>query len=557
MKLCVFGIFCLVFALAVSEAGAQAISVSPANPVIATGEIQQFTATGNVTPSLVSASGSHTCALLPDGTVRCWGYNEFGQLGDGTTMNSSIPVAVAGITNAITVAAGHHHTCALLADGTVRCWGSNQYGQLGDGTNDDAHIPVAVSGIFNVTAVTPGAYHTCALLADGTVRCWGDNDFGELGDGTNTSASTPVAVTGLAAAPTAVAAGAFHTCAVLPDGAVQCWGRNDFGQLGDGDTPNSSTPVTVSGLASVAALSAGGYHNCALLPDGTLRCWGRNNFGQLGDGSSLTYLISSNNQGFIGIYNSTLLPGSISRTPVEVAGISTATAVIAGGFHTCAPLSDGSVKCWGENDDGQLGNGTSTSSSTPVSVIGLPPVAAVSAGAWHTCALLPDGTVQCWGMNLYGQLGNGTTTDSETAVAVTGSGPVTWTSSDTAVATIDAASGLATALNLGSTTITATANGVSGSTVLAVVNRVTLSVVREGTGSGTVSSGSAGISCGTDCSETYPSGAVVTLTATPDSGSTFEGWTGGGCTGTGTCAVTVTADTTVFARFDAATVPSP
>lgn len=132
-----------------------------------------------------------------------------------------------------------------------------------------------------------------------------------------------------------------------------------------------------------------------------------------------------------------------------------------------------------------------------------------------------------------------------------------WTSSDTAVATIDAASGLATALNLGSTTITATANGVSGSTVLTVMKRVTLSVVREGTGSGTVSSGSAGISCGTDCSETYPSGTVVTLTATPASGSTFEGWTGGGCTGTGTCAVTVAADTTVVARFGAATAPSP
>ena len=475
-RLCVTCVFWLVCVLAVPGAGAQAVSVTPTNPAIAAGQTQQFTATGNLTPSLVSASGSHTCALEPDRTVRCWGYNQYGQLGDGTTTDSSTPVSVAGLTNAITVAAGHHHTCALMTDGTLRCWGSNQYGQLGDGspldgTNHDAHIPVAVSGITNAVAVIPGAYHTCALLADGTVRCWGDNDFGELGDGTNTSSSTAVAVTGLAAAPTVVTAGGFHTCAVLPDGAVQCWGRNDFGQLGDGDTPDSSTPVGVIGLGPVAALSAGGYHNCALMPDGTLRCWGRNNFGQLGDGSSLTYLISSNNQGLIGIYNSTLLPGSISRTPVEVANISTATAAIAGGFHTCALLADGSVKCWGENDDGQLGNGSSTSSSTPVSVIGLPPVAAVSAGAWHTCARLPDGTVQCWGMNLYGQLGNGTTTDSETAVAVTGSGPVTWTSSDTAVATIDAATGLATARSPGSTTITATATGASGSTLLTVVNQ--------------------------------------------------------------------------------------
>jgi alpha-tubulin suppressor-like RCC1 family protein len=561
MKLCASGVLGLVCALTVSEARAQAITVMPADPVIAVGETQQFTAR-NLTPRLVSASGSHTCAVLPDGTVRCWGYNEYGQLGDGTTTNSSTPVKVAGISNAMAVAAGHHHTCALLADRSVRCWGSNAYGQLGDGspldgTNHDAHIPVAVSGITNATAVSPGAYHTCALLADGTVQCWGHNQFGQLGHSQTVNSSTPVTVIGLAASPTAVTAGGWHTCAQLPDGAVQCWGRNDVGQLGDGNTADSSIPVRVSGLPPAAAVSAGGYHTCARLPDGTLRCWGMNVFGQLGDGSSLTYLVSADLLGFTGLYFSTLPPGSHSRTPVAVAGISTATAVTAGGFHTCATLSGGSANCWGQNDYGQLGDGRNSSSSTPVGVSGLAPGAAVSAGAWHTCALLADGTVQCWGRNFAGQLGNGTTSNSSTAMAVTGSGPVTWTSSDTRVATIDAATGLATALSLGSTTITASANGASGSTVLTVVKRVTLSVVRTGTGSGTVSSSPAGISCGTNCSAAYPTGTVVTLTAIPANGSTFGGWTGGGCAGTGTCAVTMAAGTTVTAQFGAATAPSP
>ena len=543
------GVLCLVFALAVSEARAQTITVTPADPVIAVNGTQQFIATGNLTPSLVSASGSHACALLADRTVRCWGYNQHGQLGDGTTTNALTPVAVTGITTAIAVSAGHHHTCALLADRTVECWGQNVYGQLGDGTvTDNRLVPVPVSGITTAIAVTAGAYHNCALLADGTVRCWGYNEFGELGDGTTVSSSTPVTVAA-AAAPAAVTAGAYHTCALLPDGSVQCWGRNDYGQLGDGSSSDSSTPVTVSGITTATAVSAGGFHACARLHDSTLRCWGHNIFGQLGDGSSLTYVISAEVLGFSPFYTSTVPPGSHSRTPVAVAGVSTATAVTAGGFHTCASLSDGSAKCWGQNDYGQLGDGTTRASSTPTSVSGLDSGARISAAAWHTCALVPDRTVRCWGRNFAGELGNGTTTNSSTPLAVTGSGPVTWTSGDAAVATIDAASGLATARSLGSATITATANGVSGSTALRVVNRFTLSVVKEGTGSGTVSSSPPGISCGTDCSEGYLDGAVVTLAATPNRGSTFKGWTGGGCTGTGACTVTVTAGTTVIASF--------
>lgn len=468
------GAVALVLLLRPFEAGAQVIVVEPANPVVAAGEVVQFTARGNMTPHVVSASGSHTCALLPDGTIRCWGYNEYGQLGNGTKTDSSAPVQVAGITEATGISSGHHHTCALLADGTVRCWGRNEFGELGDGSACwtppcGTPLPVAVAEISNAVAVSAGAYHTCALLADGEVRCWGFNEFGQLGDGTFTSSSTPVVVTGPAGAAI-VTSGGYHTCALRPEGSVQCWGRNEFGELGDGSTENWPTPVFVSGLADAVAVSAGGYHTCALVSDSTARCWGFNNFGQLGDGSSLTYPFTDDFLQTSQLFFSTLPPGSHSRTPVPVLDISSATAIAAGGFHTCASLADGSTSCWGQNDYGQLGDGTNSSSSTPRAVFGLTPGGTISTAAWHTCALQPDASVWCWGRNFAGQVGDGTQTDASAPVTVHGSGPVRWTGSNPAVATIDSATGLAHAVAPGSTTVTATAGGVSGSTVLTVVN---------------------------------------------------------------------------------------
>ena len=543
----------LACALTAGEVAAQTITVAPASPTIAVGQTQQFTATGVGTATAIDMGAFHSCARFQDGTVRCWGNNVSGQLGDGTQTDSSMPVAVVGITGAAAVTGGGFHTCARFPDGTLQCWGRNNAGQLGDPATlrEAVTTPVRVTGITTATAVSAGGFHTCALPGDGTVRCWGQNDYGQLGNGTSdpvpdspsTFNPTPVTVSGITTA-VAISAGGWYTCALLQNGTIRCWGDNTYGQLGDGATiapPTvriASTPVTVSGITTAVAIDAGIFHVCALLQDGSARCWGRNGDGRLGNGSTAN-----------------------SSTPTAVPGVNP-VALGAGAEHACAVLGDGTVRCWGDNNWGQLGNGSpeGTTSTIPAApATGITTAIATSAGAEHNCVLLRDGTVRCWGNNNFGRVGVGTTAAGTrpclnspscafSPVAVDGIGGVVWTSSDTTVATIDA-NGLATARGPGSTTITAASGGRSGSTVLTVATRPTLSVVREGTGGGTVRSGDGRIVCGATCAADYASGSSATLTATADPGSTFEGWRGGGCAGTGACTVTLSASTTVFASF--------
>lgn len=312
--------------------------------------------------SAVSSGGSHACALLDTGAVKCWGFNSSGQLGDGTTTNSLTPTDVSGLASGVTsIAAGGKSTCALLGTGGVKCWGENSKSQLGDGTINDRYSPVDVAGLqSNVTAITLGDDHGCALLNTGGVKCWGSNSKGKLGDGTTTNRSTPVDVTGLSTGVVSIVAsgkkiiyGTFtqpdqHTCALLSNGGVKCWGENKQGQLGDGTALDRSTPVDVMTLSSgVTSIQVGDTHSCAQTQAGDVKCWGNNSNGRVGDGSNTS-----------------------RSTPVNVVGLGPGVlSVSPGGVHTCAVLDTGAVKCWGLNVDGQLGNGTNTTSSVPVDVV--------------------------------------------------------------------------------------------------------------------------------------------------------------------------------------------
>ena len=363
----------------------------------------------------VTAGGAHACALTATGGVKCWGANDGGQLGDGTQQNHSEAVDVLGLASGVTaIAAGGRHTCAALAAGGIKCWGNNDYGQLGDGSYEDHAAPTDVFGLTGIaTAIAAAGAHTCAVVSGSGVKCWGQNRDGQLGDGTTTPSNAPVSVGGLTGvAVTAIVAGGdelsgAHTCALLADGTVKCWGKNTDGQLGDGTQGYQPrpTPVAVAGLGGkVVALAAGLRHTCAQIAGQGVECWGSNQSGELGDGTDVGNRPS---------------PAWVTALPKYVTGIA------AGGYqsqaHTCALADGGAVLCWGSDQAGQLGLGVPRERAVPVDVTGLTgPVAAISAGGDHTCAVSIDGDVKCWGVNRYGQLGNGTLRQSSTPLAVVG-----------------------------------------------------------------------------------------------------------------------------------------
>lgn len=236
----------------------------------------------------MSAGGWFTCAVTTSGAANCWGINEHGELGDGTTKRRLKPVVVSGLNSGVvSVAAGWGHTCAVTTSGGVKCWGNNAYGRLGDGTVSRRLKPVDVVGLGSgVRSVAVGAAHNCALTSGGGVKCWGNNGSGRLGDGSRTNRSLPVEVVGLGSGVQSISVGWAHSCAVTTVGGVKCWGSNSSGQLGNNTTTASSTPVDVTGLTSgVYAVVTGSYHSCAFTIAGDIRCWGKNADGRLGDGT--------------------------------------------------------------------------------------------------------------------------------------------------------------------------------------------------------------------------------------------------------------------------------
>ncbi len=356
----------------------------------------------------IAAGQGHSLALKNDGTVWAWGLNQDGQLGDGTTTDSSTPVQVNDptdssgyLTDVSAIAAGSSHSLALKSDGTVWAWGNNFSGELGDGTTtDSSNKPVQVSELDGIEAIAAGGSLSLALKNDGTVWAWGDNQAsqgsrigGQLGDDEITSSNTPLQVSDLPGGIEAIAAGAEHGLALNDDGTVWAWGYNFFGQLGNGTaTDSSNKPVQVSELDGVKGIAAGGSFSLALKDDGTVWAWGDNQVGQLGDGTSTDGTPTTCEYTETGGGSGTSTSCTGSNTPVQMSEVSGIEAIAAGVAHGLALKDDGTVWAWGMNQSGLLGDVTYTLSTTtpgintPVQVGNLSAVKAIAAGVFHSLA---------------------------------------------------------------------------------------------------------------------------------------------------------------------------
>ena len=360
----------------------------------------------------LAAGRKHTCALAANDVVRCWGDNALGQLGNAGTAAALQPAVVIGLAGSVSarrIAAGTNHSCATRADGALACWGRNDSSAIGDGTTTDRLLPTAVRtdglpSFQGFLSVAGGGNHNCALAvtSDGSIlnpgiaiapACWGDNRDGEVDPlDANDFVRTPELSS--PRSNRVLSAGSFHSCAVNGDNRVRCWGNNDSRQLGTPDTTVSLNDIVeVDAVATVS----GGAHSCLLRADGRILCWGSNGFGQLGNGTRID-----------------------SATPREVGGITTAVALATQRDHNCALLVTGAVVCWGRNDFGQVDGtlGGDRVVPTPVSGLQTGVAVGVSAGFQHSCALTAGGRVRCWGRNNEGQLGNNSTIDSLAPVEV-------------------------------------------------------------------------------------------------------------------------------------------
>jgi alpha-tubulin suppressor-like RCC1 family protein len=345
----------------------------------------------------VSPGAYHTCGVTTTGRVYCWGYNYFGQLGDGTTTQRLRPVAVhAGTLRFRLVTAGDYHSCGVTTDNRAYCWGNNLWGQLGvgGGTTADRLTPVLVAGGLTFRQVRAAGFgHTCGIAMDFRAYCWGLNQAGELGDRTETNRFTPTLVAG-SLLFSQLDPGANYTCGVTTTSVGYCWGANTSGGLGDGTTIRRLTPAAVAGGLRFKHIDASNY-SCGVTTDDRVYCWGDNFSGRLGDGTTTQRLVP------------TAVVGGLRFRGVTV------------GVSTCAVTSADRVYCWGDNLYGQLGDGTTVPRLTPVPTVGGLSFARLN-GSLHVCAVTTANRLYCWGYNHFGQLGDGTTTNRSRPTRVAG-----------------------------------------------------------------------------------------------------------------------------------------
>ena len=457
--------------ITLTGAGTTTITASQVATSTYTSASTSTTLTVEAAPEIthLSLSNVSSCALTSTGAMKCWGSNAYGQIGTLASNQQKTPIDVPGFTNNISaIAVGDSRMCALTTAGEVKC--------IGNGVADSNNPGISAGAI----SISSGYANSCALMSYGGVKCWGDNWTGQLGSGTWVNTSPAVNVKGLTSGVTAITSGIMHSCALLSSGSVKCWGANNYGQLGDGTTSNRNEPAQVSGLTSGVVSISGGYeHTCAVLTNGEAKCWGRNGYGELGDGTTTHKNV----------------PTSVKVDGQPISGI----ASISGGLrHTCAITTGGAAKCWGYNALASLGNGTLTDSLTPVNVVGLDSgVLSIDAGkGFATCATVTGSSVKCWGHSWAGNVGDGFTTDRSSPVNVVGlmssspsattlgaltlpsssytttsadftltaptssrPGTITFASSNTAVATVDAATGLVQIKGTGTAVLAAAIGG--------------------------------------------------------------------------------------------------
>ena len=397
-------------------------------------------------PSQISIGEFHSCALLDNGNVKCWGEGANGQLGQGNISDignaagqmgdNLAPIELGTGRSAKAISTGKAHTCALLDDGNVKCWGNGSDGRLGQGNTNNIGImpnqmgdnlsPITLGTGRSAKAIAAGETHTCTLLDDDSIKCWGHGSSGELGQGdTNNigaggstlsvSASPPIDL-GTGRSAKAISAGGNYTCALLDDNSIKCWGLGFSGRLGQGNTDNigdmpnqmgdNLTPIDLGTGRSVRSITTGGNHSCALLDDNSVKCWGSGSQGQLGNER-------------VGIIGDDPNEMGNMLNPTDLGSGHSARAITTGGNHSCALLDDGNVKCWGLGGQGRLGQNSLNTIGNMLNQMGdnLPPIdlgsgrsaRAITAGDQHTCALLDDNSVKCWGSGSQGQLGQGNT----------------------------------------------------------------------------------------------------------------------------------------------------